>query len=253
MGRPKIDRTGEQNYNHQGELMTIIKCIDAFNIDIKFEETGAVKYAQQYSNFKIGNIKDNFYPDIYDVGCLGNATSRDSNRKKKKAYLTWHNMLMRCYDEKSFKKHPTYVDCSVCDEWLCYENFEKWFSENYYEIDNEQMELDKDILVKGNKTYSPATCVFVPKRINMLIVKADGRRGKHPLGVTFDKETNKFMGRVITLDKIQKKRFNTKEEAFMFYKTNKEHAIKQVADEYKDKIPQRLYDALYAYEVEITD
>ena len=33
----------------------------------------------------------------------------------------------------------------------------------------------------------------------------------------------------------------------------KEKYIKEVADEYKDKIPQKLYEALYAYKVEITD
>lgn len=36
-------------------------------------------------------------------------------------------------------------------------------------------------------------------------------------------------------------------------KTVKRAYIKQVADEYKDKIPKKLYDALYAYIVEITD
>ena len=43
------------------------------------------------------------------------------------------------------------------------------------------------------------------------------------------------------------------EEAFKSYKTFKEKYIKQVADEYKDKIPKKLYDAMYRYEVEITD
>ena len=42
-------------------------------------------------------------------------------------------------------------------------------------------------------------------------------------------------------------------EAFQAYKQYKEKEIKRIADEYKNKIPQKLYDALYAYEVEITD
>ena len=40
------------------------------------------------------------------------------------------------------------------------------------------------------------------------------------------------------------------------YKKAKEQYIKQVADEYKaeyPEFPQKLYDAMYAYEVEITD
>ena len=37
------------------------------------------------------------------------------------------------------------------------------------------------------------------------------------------------------------------------YKQFKENYIKQVADEYKDLIPEKLYNAMYEYEVEIED
>ena len=50
--------------------------------------------------------------------------------------------------------------------------------------------------------------------------------------------------------------YNTEIEAFQAYKAFKENYIKQVADEYKQKypnFPQKLYDAMYNYEVEITD
>ena len=43
------------------------------------------------------------------------------------------------------------------------------------------------------------------------------------------------------------------EKAFEVYKYYKEKNIKQVADYYKEQIPQRLYNGLYNYEVEITD
>jgi len=47
--------------------------------------------------------------------------------------------------------------------------------------------------------------------------------------------------------------FKTPKEAFDVYKIHKETLIKQIADKYKDQIPQKLYDAMYKYEVEITD
>lgn len=47
--------------------------------------------------------------------------------------------------------------------------------------------------------------------------------------------------------------FYSVEEAFNVYKEFKENYIKQVANYYKDKIPTKLYDALYNYKVEITD
>ena len=82
---------------------------------------------------------------VYGIGHLGNTSSRN-NKKLKKSYEIWCKMLKRCYDPTSIDR-PTYKNCSVCDEWLYFENFEKWFDKNYYEIPNEKMCLDKDILV----------------------------------------------------------------------------------------------------------
>ena len=47
--------------------------------------------------------------------------------------------------------------------------------------------------------------------------------------------------------------FDTQEEAFRAYKTFKEALIKEVANEYKDKLDPRAYQALLNYTVEITD
>ena len=114
------------------------------------------------------------------------------------------------------------------------------------------MQLDKDILNKGNKIYSPNSCIFVPTRINQLFAKADALRGDFPIGVS--RSGNKFRTRLHILNgEKYLGTFNTPEEAFYAYKTFKEQYIKEVAEEYKDKIPQKLYEAMYKYEVEITD
>ena len=47
--------------------------------------------------------------------------------------------------------------------------------------------------------------------------------------------------------------YSTPEEAFLAYKNYKENLIKRTADYYKDKIPLKLYKALYEYKIEITD
>ena len=50
--------------------------------------------------------------------------------------------------------------------------------------------------------------------------------------------------------------YDTQKKGFKVYKYYKERNIKEVADYYKNKytkFPKKLYDALYAYEVEITD
>ena len=154
-------------------------------------------------------------------------------------------MLQRCYDNKTQEKYPTYKGCQVCEEWHNFQNFAKWFEENYYEVEGENIDIDKDILCKGNKIYSPQTCVLSPHKINSLFVNRKNDRGNYPIGVCKGK------------NKIKKScylsRYNTSEEAFQSYKQAKENYIKQVADEYKDKIPEILYKAMYKYKVNIND
>lgn len=169
-------------------------------------------------------------------------------------YRTWRVMLQRCYDERLHNLEPRYKDCAICDEWHSLFNFNKWYLKNYYTIDDERMELDKDILFKGNKIYSPDTCVFTPKRINILFINANRTRGAFPVGVYFDKQKKKYIAQISCGNKTTKvARCDTPIEAFYMYKFYKERHIKNVAEEYKEKIPDKLYRAMLNWEVEITD
>lgn len=224
------------------------KCSD---IDVEFEN-GYISKNRTYQQFKKGSIKNLYYPNIYNVGYIGFGKYNWKNNKK--IYKVWCHMLERCYDEKYIKKQPTYENCEICKEWHNFQNFAKWYEENYYEVADEKMCLDKDILFKGNKIYSPDTCIFVPNRINILFIKANNLRGEYPIGVSWDKKQKKFTSQCCIMKKYKKiGRFNTPEEAFKAYKEFKESYIKQVADEYKDKIPEKLYNAMYKWEVEIDD
>ena len=114
------------------------------------------------------------------------------------------------------------------------------------------MNLDKDILIKNNKIYSPETCVFVPHDINSLFTKANTKRGKYPIGVHFKR--NKYHVQIQKYKQvIHLGTYDTSEEAFTVYKIAKENYIKEIADKYKDLIPKKLYDAMYEYEVEWED
>ena len=73
-------------------------------------------------------MKDNFYKSVCGVGYLGN-TSTSKNKKVKHSYRIWLGMIRRCYDNKDLNKNKAYVGCTVCDEWLCYANFEKWYDD----------------------------------------------------------------------------------------------------------------------------
>ena len=116
------------------------------------------------------------------------------------------------------------------------------------------MNLDKDILIKGNKVYGPDTCIFVPQDINKLFTKRNNNRGNYPIGVSYNKQQKKYKSYCNTNSKQNfLGYYDTPEEAFTIYKQFKENYIKQVADEYKNHIPEKLYNAMYEYEVEIDD
>lgn len=90
------------------------------------------------------------------------------------------SMLKRCYSENSLTANPTYLGCSVCEEWLTFSNFKSWMEQQ----DWEWKHLDKDLLVYQNKVYSPETCCFISSRLNTFLVKSDKIRGDYPLGVS---------------------------------------------------------------------
>lgn len=250
----KINRIGEINYNTHGSKMTIIEQIDRNNVKIKFENGYIIE--SLYNNFKNGYIKNPYDKTVFGIGFLGHGKYKANiNKEQTIQDKYWRRLITRCYDKKYHQKQPTYIDVTCCEEWHNFQNFAKWFDENFYKIEGQRMCLDKDILVKGNKIYSPNTCVFVPQCINNLFLKREKCRGDLPIGVQYN--GSKYRANVSYNDERSHYvlgGYNTPEEAFYKgYKPNKEQYIKDMADLYKDRIPKNLYNVLYTYEVEITD
>jgi len=106
-------------------------------------------------------------------------------------YRTWSNMLERCYSDKYQERNPTYVGCSVSEEWLRFSSFKRWMEKQ----DWEGLQLDKDLLFEGNKVYSAETCVFVASSVNLFTVDSGAARGEWLIGVYWNKRAGKFMSR----------------------------------------------------------
>lgn len=113
-----------------------------------------------YSQVITGSVKDPMKKSVCGVGFIGSGSYKASSMNRK-PYLVWRSMLHRCYMMSI--NHPSYWDCSVCDEWHNFQIFAEWFEANYHD----GLELDKDTLVDGNKVYSPSTCVFISKKDNL--------------------------------------------------------------------------------------
>ena len=259
--KQKQERLGEIRKSNEDYEMKIIEYNKAVDIIVEFQDEHKVKVHTQYQAFLKGEVKNPYHPSVYNIGYLGQGKYKcKENKKITKSYKVWRDMIKRCYDPYSLNKKMTYIDCYVCEEWHCFQNFAQWWEENVYNCNNERMCLDKDILVKGNKVYSPETCIIVPERINILFIKCNKSRGKYPIGVSeyYNKKTN-YKGLVVKCNTLEKKEhlgyfpLNRPFQAFTCYKQFKENYIKQVADEYEELIPKELYEALYKYEVEIND
>ena len=256
----KIDRTGEKNINTFGSEMVIVEYRMNRDVDVYFPQYNWTFKGATYQSFKNSQIKCPYERRLYGIGYLAEGKYKPKeNGKHTKVYKTWKDMLGRCYDTKIQEKYPTYKDCKVDKNWHNFQNFAKWYYDNYYEVEGERMELDKDILLKHNKIYSPETCIYVPHTINSLFIKCDKSRGGSVIGTT-PRKNGKYEAQCWLINPKTGKskneylgRYDSQEEAFEIYKYYKEKNIKQVADYYKSLIPQKVYDALYDYEVEIDD
>jgi len=195
---------------------------------------------------------------VCGIGFNDGVYPASSNGKHLKEYNLWHSMLERC-SSKFWKRCPTYEGVSCSSSFKSYSSFYEWCQEQigFGNIDDNGnvWQLDKDILIKGNKLYSEDTCVFVPHNINQFHVKSNNIRGNQPIGVYFDKSRGKFMARFSSGNNIMKNlgRFETEHEAFTVYKAAKEKLSLQLAEAYKDRLDPRAYQALLDYRVEITD
>lgn len=183
--RKITDKTGERNINNFGSEMIIVGYRKYSDIDVYFPQYDWVVKNRQYSDFKRGKISCLYERSIYGVGYLGEGDYKSKeNGKITRVYTTWHNMLNRCYSEEFHKKQPTYIGYEVSEEFHNFQNFGYWDSDNFYQIEGEKMCLDKDILYKHNKIYSPETCIYVPNTINLLFTKRQNDRGESAIGTT---------------------------------------------------------------------
>lgn len=242
------DRTGEKHITKQGYEIEIIEYFGSSNCTIKFDN-GITLYNVHYTNLNRGEVGNPLHKSFYNIGYIGIGRYKTSkNGKPTKIYSVWRNVMTRGFCIKFKENNPSYKDVSVCEEWHNFQNFAQWFEDNYIE----GFHLDKDILVKGNKIYSPETCCFVPQEINSFVLKCEKSRGDFPIGVS--KNSNTFTVSIrIKNKRVRFRKFTTVEQAFSCYKFHKELEFKRVADNWKGLISDKTYNALYNYQVEITD
>ena len=270
MSKNKIDRTGETSVSNVGCVMKIVAYNNREDIIVEFQDEHKYRVHTSYQNFKKGKCKNPFFASTYGFGYLGvdknGNVPKVSELKDGKYVITWEYnkweaMLQRCFNNKYKEKYPTYKDVTCCDRWLCFANFLEdleVLKQEYNWSDDEKLNLDKDILNKGNKVYSLENCILVPDWINKLLIKRDALRGRYPIGVGYHKQCKKYQAQChINGKQIRLGLYNTIEEAFNAYKITKENEIKRIANDCVSKgfitKDSRLYNAMISYQIGIDD
>jgi len=148
-------------------------------------------------------------------------------------YLRWKSMLQRCYCTKYQQRQPTYLGCHVSEDWLLFSNFKGWLETQNWQ----NRALDKDLLVEGNKLYSPRTCVLLDQTTNNFILDSKKLRGSCLIGVYFDRATGKYVSACSNPFNKQKYKlgyFKTELEAHKAWQAKKHEYACQLADLQED-------------------
>lgn len=169
---------GKEFKNYNGEVLKVLACVrlkdnnkatKKFLVEFKKTHTQLVVSHTPITN---GQVKDPYSPSVYNTGFMGQGIYHVNTHLR--LYRLWTQMLFRCYDEEHRNHNPSYKGCSVdprwhnfqnfCEDIQLLENYGKWL-EGCKEKKN-PYELDKDLLVKGNRVYSKDTCMFLTQAEN---------------------------------------------------------------------------------------
>lgn len=185
-----------------------------------------------------GSIRNPMRPTIHNIGFFGAGPYRIT-----KAYEKWLKMLNRVYNSKNESDIRSYNDVTVHPDWHCYQTFAAWYHRQIDHFDEVDFtwELDKDLLVPGNRIYGPETCCIIPEQINLILCDGAFGRGSLPLGVTKTKRGKPYKVRVNSFgEQIYLGRYETICEAQKAYWKKKFEIIQHAAIIYWKYLPYDL-------------
>lgn len=161
-GRYEVGNVLQNNY---GTYYKIIEKLDNPFRRIIFLDEFSYEKIVTTSNMSVGNCKNPYDKTMCGIGYMG-----ECDKVSKEIYSKWASILQRCYSEKCLNNKPTYKNVTVCEEWLCFKNFQNWYIDTYPKNINNPT-VDKDLLQFRieHKIYSPKTCIWVTNEINNLI------------------------------------------------------------------------------------
>jgi hypothetical protein len=225
----------------------VVKYTNRSNITVIFKDNINHEIITNARDLTRGNILNPYFVRYYGFGYLGYGEYKTiKDKKSTPAYTAWKFLLKRNFNEVDLATAPTYMDCTICKTWANFQVFSEWFySHESYGLG---YELDKDLLVSGNRHYSPETCTMLPQSVNKALKTTQVNSGV--AGVRKRKNTKGYQVRVTENGKRNHVgEFNCIEEASAAYVKAKEAYIKTLAEKWKGKIEDKAYQALLNWKV----
>ena len=240
-------KVGDVFTNAQGCKAVVIAWNNHKSVLIEYLDEFAHRREVEARFLRRGSFRNPYFRGVCGVGYLGVGRFKSQNSKgNTREYQAWSDMLKRCYSPAMHDKYPTYRGCSVADEWCDFQNFANWLSKHPSAYEDYQ--VDKDILFRGNKIYSPSNCCLVPHEINTMIstsgrTKEGFSQGVIARGSSFRAcFSGKGVGRWCGT-------YPSYGEALSAYKKAKEAYVKEIANKWRGRIDERVYDALMNWTV----
>lgn len=223
--------------------VVVVDYINHKNLMVKFEDGNI--FPVRTGDIKNGEVKNPLQPSYCGVGFMGVG----KHSLKSLAGTKWMSMMKRCYDPKYLARKPTYIGCSVESSWHNFQNFAQWFESLDYNADD--WELDKDLLIRGNKVYSESSCVMLPRHINCAInIYKSDKNSELPAGVTTTNSIGKFRAQCQVGDGQEYSSVSTSVDyCFQWYKEKKMEQLRGLAEYWKEYLDPRAYCALVNFEV----
>lgn len=155
----------------------------------------------------------------------------------------YNNMIQRCYDEEWQKENNmAYSKVTVCDKWLedKYNTYFPFIEKEFYVIDDLQMDIDHNIIDYWCTEYSEETVLIVPHYINVLWESLEVGKTQ----ITYNKKLNKYIVKVMDKAEWIREECDTYNEALEMFCTIKQGIIYAEAEDLKDRVPAKVYNAM---------
>lgn len=239
---------GKKFRNIKGYHFTVVDYENYNRVKIRFDEP-KVSYKYTCSaNILTGKIANPYHKIASGVGFMGEGLYQVENDPKLKKVLSlWRAILKRCYESGTNKTYKTYEDCTVHEDWHNFQNFAAWYvNHEYYGFG---YDLDKDLLVRGNKVYSAETCCMLPHQLNTSLPIVRGNNNERSVGV-YKNRQNKYQV-AVTKDgkRVSLGVYITDVEASDVYKDFKRKVLVDLAEKWKYLVAVDVYESLLNFEV----